>query len=42
LEYNIEFGEGASKELYTLCRCGQSNNKPLCDGTYRNVNFKDG
>ncbi len=39
---NIEFGEGASKEHYTLCRCGQSNNKPFCDGTHRSVNFKDG
>jgi CDGSH-type Zn-finger protein len=37
---NIEFGEGASKEHYTLCRCGQSNNKPFCDGTHRSINFK--
>ena len=22
-----------------LCRCGQSNNKPNCDGTHRNVDF---
>ncbi|MGH1538541.1 MAG: CDGSH iron-sulfur domain-containing protein [Gammaproteobacteria bacterium] len=25
-------------ELY-LCRCGQSNNKPYCDGQHKNVNF---
>ena len=38
---NIEFGEGASKEHYTLCRCGASENKPFCDGTHRTINFQD-
>jgi CDGSH-type Zn-finger protein len=38
---NIEFGEGASKEHYTLCRCGTSENKPFCDGTHRTINFID-
>lgn len=23
-----------------LCRCGQSSNKPFCDGTYAKVNFQ--
>lgn len=39
---NIHFGEGASTEHYTLCRCGASENKPFCDGGHRNINFKDG
>ena len=25
----------------TLCRCGASNNKPLCDGSHWRVEFKD-
>jgi len=39
---NMEFGDGASKEHYTLCRCGASENKPFCDGTHKSINFKDG
>jgi CDGSH-type Zn-finger protein len=36
-----QFGQGASKEHYTLCRCGASKNKPFCDGAHREINFKD-
>jgi CDGSH-type Zn-finger protein len=36
-----DYAKGASKEHYTLCRCGASSNKPLCDGMHRTVNFKD-
>lgn len=35
------FGEGASKEHYTLCRCGGSKNKPFCDGRHWHIGFKD-
>jgi CDGSH-type Zn-finger protein len=38
---NLEFGEGASKEHYTLCRCGAANNKPFCDGMHKIISFKD-
>ncbi|VVC06292.1 Iron-binding zinc finger CDGSH type [uncultured archaeon] len=36
-----QFGDGSSKEHYTLCRCGASKNKPFCDGTHGEINFKD-
>ena len=35
---------GASLETrnrVTLCRCGASANKPLCDGTHKDVGFAD-
>ena len=37
----VALGEGASREHYTLCRCGGSNNKPFCDGTHWHISFKD-
>jgi CDGSH-type Zn-finger protein len=37
----VKFGEGASTEHYTLCRCGASRNKPFCDGSHWRVGFKD-
>ncbi len=29
----------SSKEVYLLCRCGQSNEQPFCDGTHIMVGF---
>lgn len=33
--------EGESHEHCTLCRCGQSRNKPRCDGKHWDVGFTD-
>ncbi len=37
----VEWGEGASREHYALCRCGASKNKPFCDGSHWSIEFKD-
>ncbi len=37
----VDFGAGASREHYTLCRCGQSSNKPFCDGSHWYAGFQD-
>jgi len=40
----IESADGFKYEIrnrVTLCRCGQSQNKPFCDGTHAAVKFKD-
>lgn len=38
---DVNFGEGASTEHYTLCRCGASRNMPFCDGSHWYAAFKD-
>jgi hypothetical protein len=40
----VERADGVPLETrnrMTLCRCGQSANKPLCDGTHRAVGFHE-
>jgi len=41
----IESADGFEYETrnrVTLCRCGQSKNKPFCDGTHISIGFKSG
>jgi len=35
-----EFGL-AGRTLISLCRCGQSQNKPFCDGSHGRTGFQD-
>lgn len=44
-EFVIKDGSGNSFDLagrtaIALCRCGQSNNKPFCDGSHARVGFE--
>ncbi len=34
-----EFALPVGKETIALCRCGQSKNKPFCDGSHRTCGF---
>jgi CDGSH-type Zn-finger protein len=31
--------ETTKGKMIALCRCGQSSNKPFCDGTHKRVGF---
>jgi hypothetical protein len=33
--------EGQTRQIYALCRCGASRNKPFCDGSHGRVKFED-
>ncbi|MBC8145431.1 MAG: CDGSH iron-sulfur domain-containing protein, partial [bacterium] len=35
-----EYGLGG-REIVSLCRCGQSQNKPYCDGSHKRVGFTE-
>lgn len=39
---NNKNGSVEIKPVVALCRCGQSKNKPFCDGTHSNVGFTSG
>ena len=30
-----------TRNRVTLCRCGHSQAKPLCDGTHREIDFRE-
>lgn len=34
-----EFALPVGKEFIALCRCGQSKNKPFCDGSHKQCGF---
>jgi CDGSH-type Zn-finger protein len=34
-----QFKIPADKPAVALCRCGQSKNKPFCDGSHKTCNF---
>lgn len=34
-----EFALPQGKDVIALCRCGQSQRKPFCDGSHRQCNF---
>ena len=41
----VESSDGTTYEVrnrQTLCRCGESQNKPFCDGTHITIGFSDG
>ncbi len=38
---DVDLGDEASKDHFTLCRCGKSANKPRCDGAHWYAAFKD-
>lgn len=33
--------EDKKNKVTAFCRCGQSKNKPFCDGTHAKINFED-
>lgn len=45
-EFTIHDAEGAQfglagRTVISLCRCGQSANKPFCDGSHARIGFAD-
>ena len=42
LRLHNQFGQECVKMRGSLCRCGQSANKPFCDGSHERTGFKTG
>jgi CDGSH-type Zn-finger protein/truncated hemoglobin YjbI len=38
---DIPRAEGSSREHFSLCRCGHSQNKPFCSGMHWSIQFRD-
>ena len=38
--FDQDGNEVPTPESFAMCRCGQSNNKPFCDGTHRGCGFE--
>lgn len=42
LRLHNQFGQECVKMRGSLCRCGQSTNKPFCDGSHERMGFRTG
>jgi CDGSH-type Zn-finger protein len=42
MKLHIQFGQECTKMRGSLCRCGQSANKPYCDGSHERSGFRSG
>ncbi|MEZ5236219.1 MAG: CDGSH iron-sulfur domain-containing protein [Acidimicrobiia bacterium] len=41
IEVSTDNGPIEARNRVTLCRCGSSGNKPLCDGSHKEAGFRD-
>ena len=39
-QFSLDDGQLQSGQRVALCRCGESKNKPLCDGAHKQVSFE--